>query len=804
MHRVKMGRTIPRYFPDVPMLILDAISPRERIQLIGKLAANVNELSDKMPALQRVTLVRQIAEILAKLGEGRAQAHDEDELSDDPNSPNYRYRDTGYIADSRKERAANMIKLAKESGQQVKATDIDWRAIEQNPRHAAELITKSNLFGETNWGALRESGMEPGAGFLIDRVYASIGPQPTENIPQARADYALALQTIRERLESSKTPQDVTDVLGEIREELSGSQLNAEETDQYSAVQARIDELHARYGTLKKEREALSETAMKLSQQINGLKWDQDKRVRRKWNPDPEIDAQIAALAPSRDAAVKAVADWEAQHPEYVERWNTIRTEDGIDSILSSGLRSQIGEKLRERDGIVSAARVRNITESPLTRGWLTFGKRFLDLINWRSYCGSDSFKGHVTNAKAGKISDWSWADKERATAVRSATKQEVTFQLRVAENFERIGGTPVKVASTKALEQMLGLHAVQSGNWVLKDPNSAKFHVEQTAAAMLDLSDILGIGVDALGLGGRLGIAFGARGTGTSGWKQGAAKAHYESVHRVINLTKMGGGGSLGHEWGHALDDLLAELATQTPSQVKNNFGSDNPDVLPAGPLQDAMRALRNVVLTGNRRLGEVIKTSENDRKIARHNIDQPRNTIARQIKEAGGLEAAVLAVDDYWKGRTDKASLKNKKQWRTLAAAYYAPEGKDNVYARTGPAVSNFMAEAVVLDQGERNKYWSRMHEMFARAFQAYLEDRLADQGRKNDYLSVFADNKYHVDPLFGIEWKPYPEGEERTKLNAAFDRLFEVIRGERIFETATANKPLLDSLFGEQTDE
>ena len=53
------------------------------------------------------------------------------------------------------------------------------------------------------------------------------------------------------------------------------------------------------------------------------------------------------------------------------------------------------------------------------------------------------------------------------------------------------------------------------------------------------------------------------------------------------------------------------------------------------------------------------------------------------------------------------------------------------------------------------------------------------LAVMGRKNDYLSVFADNKYCYDPESGTQWKPYPEGEERKRINEAFDDLVEVLR-------------------------
>ena len=45
--------------------------------------------------------------------------------------------------------------------------------------------------------------------------------------------------------------------------------------------------------------------------------------------------------------------------------------------------------------------------------------------------------------------------------------------------------------------------------------------------------------------------IAYGARGASK-------AAAHYEPERKVINLTKMKGAGSLGHEWAHALDHYL------------------------------------------------------------------------------------------------------------------------------------------------------------------------------------------------------------------------------------------------------
>jgi DNA topoisomerase IB len=98
-----------------------------------------------------------------------------------PSSPNYRYRDTGYVAGSRKENAANLLRTAKRSGGRVRGAAIDWEDLERNPREAKEVITKSHLFGSVDWEGLKAGGMEPGTGFLVDRVYASVGAEPKDN-----------------------------------------------------------------------------------------------------------------------------------------------------------------------------------------------------------------------------------------------------------------------------------------------------------------------------------------------------------------------------------------------------------------------------------------------------------------------------------------------------------------------------------------------------------------------------------------------------------------------------------------------
>jgi hypothetical protein len=75
----------------------------------------------------------------------------------------------------------------------------------------------------------------------------------------------------------------------------------------------------------------------------------------------------------------------------------------------------------------------------------------------------------------------------------------------------------------------------------------------------------------------------------------------------------------------------------------------------------------------------------------------------------------------------------------------------------------------------------------ELGARAFSGYLEDKLEAAKRKNTYLTANANNK-HPDYVFmGV--KPYPEGDERKRINKAFDALFQAMKKDKTLKKAAA---------------
>ncbi len=133
--------------------------------------------------------------------------------------------------------------------------------------------------------------------------------------------------------------------------------------------------------------------------------------------------------------------------------------------------------------------------------------------------------------------------------------KYKAVPPVRNDQNAPRIGEDYRKGADVtpEQFQEAFGFRGVQFGNYV--EGGRRQQDLNRAYDALMDLAGVLNLPPKALSLGGRLGLAFGARGTGGTD----AAAAHYERGNVVVNLTKREGAGSLAHEWWHSLDNYFS-----------------------------------------------------------------------------------------------------------------------------------------------------------------------------------------------------------------------------------------------------
>jgi len=96
-----------------------------------------------------------------------------------------------------------------------------------------------------------------------------------------------------------------------------------------------------------------------------------------------------------------------------------------------------------------------------------------------------------------------------------------------------------------------------------------------------------------------------------------------------------------------------------------------------------------------------------------------------------------------------------------------------------------TQYLQDAQGLDMGK--PYWSDPAEMFARAFESFVEDELHKKGRKNTYLVDGTRVAYESDALTQALTmaEPYPQGAERERINNAMRNLMKVLaEDERLF--------------------
>ncbi|ART61532.1 hypothetical protein CBP36_21450 (plasmid) [Acidovorax carolinensis] len=444
-----------------------------------------------------------------------------------------------------------------------------------------------------------------------------------------------------------------------------------------------------------------------------------------------------------------------------------------------------------------------------------------------------DSFDSHELAVDAAK---------EKTKGATGKNVQDLDKGYNVADA-ERVGMSrrmEGEDISSERLMEEFGLRGVNFGNWMKTSSarTEAQLHLNHAYDALHDLADILDVPPKALSLGGMLGLAFGAQGHG------GANAAHFVPGVNEINLTRNAGAGALAHEWAHAVDHYFARQAgldtaevpylsehaqlgdTKTRHEMVDGkfvavttprFGEVRPEIL------QAFRAVAKTMTKRAQTEEEAIAQDTAYRQRVDKNVNGWLASIRRDFTglevefdslakriHAGDMGGEMVALSqntyvypvvaqmrDLYKakhGRVYSIDQIKGLQSNLNSQTYLRQTAEQAVGSDAKPTperhqvTTNYLSKAVALDKDKGGKaYWSTKCELFARAFDSFVADRLETKAAKNSYLS------------FGVRQSPdVPTGTEREDINAAFGSLVgefavrETELGPALFSSGAAHAP------------
>jgi hypothetical protein len=369
---------------------------------------------------------------------------------------------------------------------------------------------------------------------------------------------------------------------------------------------------------------------------------------------------------------------------------------------------------------------------------------------------------------KAGEP-DWSWSD-ARKKGSSDTERTDITANSGVPLSYiKRIGGVAITDEMINTDEKVkdffpnvLGVTRIEYGLTI--PDNEKQQHIKHFSGALLDLAEILNMDIKWLNGWGNLGIKFASSG-------RGKAAAHYESNRKAINLTRSKGDGTVAHEYAHYLDNMLGggnadkfgsvtgsqkgrwyyEIKNITNSQVFQkmkdifSFINDRKYISEEGALNklEVKKKIKKVIKADNKRT-----------------FSMPYGLSL----EIGIEEFAKRFMEKYSTYRYyDKMKPKDFEILAYIPFLFKKSEFEFEFDVTSSLYYSNSLAMS--------SDYWSREWELFARAFETYIYDKLEKSGRFNNYLVSGG----YFDHYAGV----YPEGEEREILFELYDRLFKQIK-------------------------
>lgn len=335
------------------------------------------------------------------------------------------------------------------------------------------------------------------------------------------------------------------------------------------------------------------------------------------------------------------------------------------------------------------------------------------------------------------------------------------------------------------------GFRGGEFGNWMNQNDRQASLNMG--FEALKDLASVLQVSDRDISYQGVLSIAFGARGSGN-------AVAHYDSLRKVINLTKMRGAGSLAHEWWHGLDDYLGtEMGAKAMLSEQPNLYEpfqklvDTMKYKPETPEQAAARTKTQTECT-RKNAADWLDSAMLDSLKQYGNDEQMKAYEALKKEFLSGKDGSVTELSALKRSLTGRIIPKDMRDHLMIFEHMLSGMQKQET-PQIGRTETDFYRNSFKMGKEceKDGGYWDSNVEMTARAFACYVKDRLP---YRSDYLAGHADCAITLvtDKNGDLALlKAYPEGEEREAINAVFDEVMEALKHDGFFSYADGSLSL-----------
>ncbi len=614
-------------------------------------------------------------------------------------------------------------------------TSKDLTDIEKDPITAYKLIDKAKIWPAYNVDQMKADGIRSGVAYLAVKVRESLSTKP-EDSPKARELYVESVAALIPILESATDIEKLKDLL---------------------------------YGFYKSWGKIITDSIMdKTRYRFLSSDYVDDKSVEKIWGK-----RFINQLKFSSDAAKTVYLEARMFSAFSIEEQNeVVKTKEKVYT-----------ERIERYEYSIIAATSADseeILKPVLSQYYITYDNKislqsnkdaFIERLNKliassRSIIQNPELKPY----QLAREDDWKWHGVKKAPATKEEKDEwsdnildfyglKKAIKTTSLSYIKRTYGLPVPDINVESIREYFGYSDVVFGNYV-KDAES-KEHVRHFLGAMVDLAEILNVDLKQINKFGNLAIFFGALGCGSFS----SAMACYYPSRKAINLTKKTGDGSLAHEWSHYLDNICGE---SNEKRTDSRYASSGAAYLDNTNIKNAFQRLNAAIKAGpDFELGVVFSRFRKEK--------YPKYRVYGST-----IEECVAAIQRMYPKYKQYQTVRNDKK----AIEYYRYIAtKFNVDEIVVPMVSSTTKYYHVSSKYEKSGklYWTSPVELFARAFESYMEYKLEQQERHSNYLVSIVNNLGMAAVLIPKEEWPYPQGAELERIVVAFDNLIKTIKQE-----------------------